>query len=250
MPNRIALQTFETLRDAYPRFYAWVSSNQDVITEFDPGRWESPDWQRRVTPRAVTRVFGRPMPKDYFRFLRAYCYAEERKRLLGIESSGGMHVYPREAARLAEGEEAKAITVFRYDAQPEEFYPFAVMGVDGVSYNFYFDGDDFVVVYFSPMDFDDQVPFCYPDMDSFLIDQILGSLDRIEPDAVRKQELEQLSIRPEFREGTCLDCAVVIKAFKLRFTQIRRELFQDECMNRVRSLVRSGKMPLLRQWVL
>ena len=188
------------------------------------------------------------MPEKYFRFLRAFCYAEKHKRLLGIECQGGMHIYPETVARLAEGEEVETITPFRYSSQPEEFYPFAIMGVDGVSYNFYFDGDEYVVVYFSPMD-SEEVPFCYPDMESFLIDRILGSLALLEPDEFYKKTLESYGIEAEFPEATCLDCAVFMTAFRLQITTTDQERFQNECRDRVKSGVQAGKLPLLRQWL-
>ena len=248
MTNGSAFERLAKHRGDYPKFFAWVSSNPQVVVDFDCGRWESPAWENRVTPQALAQIFGRPMPEEYFRFLRAYCYAEARKNLLGLSAEGGLHVDPVEAFRLAEGEEAGAISILRYDVQPEEFYPFAQMGVDGVSYNFYFDGDGFVVVYFSPMD-ETQVPFFYPDLESFLIDEILAALDRMEPDEALRRELDRMGIGTNFREGTCLDCITFIEAFGLDLPTIKREQFGELCKERVRSMVRSGKFSHLKRWI-
>lgn len=246
-----SIQRFRPLQHKFPRFFEWISSHRQIIEEFDGSAWASDDWAKRVTPAAIEAIFKRPMPDDYYRFLRAFCYTEVVRESLGERVYGDIGVDPMEAIQLARGKSPREIKITRYDAQPEEFYPFAQLGCDGVSYDFCFlDDGSYVIAYFSPMDFDDEVPWLFPDMESFLIWKVLSALQGMEEvDEVRREALERMRLGPEFREGTCVDCAVYPTAFDLEIPVVDSCEYADACRELVHQIVRAGKLPVLERWV-
>ena len=125
------------------------------------------------------------------------------------------------------------------------------LGCGGVTYDFCFlDDGSYVIAYFSPMDFDDEVPWLFPDMESFLTWMVLSALQRMEEvDEIRRMALERMRLGPEFKEGTSVDCAVYATAFDLDVPVVDSCEYADACRERVRELVQSGKLSVLEKWL-
>jgi hypothetical protein len=226
-------QRLDEAREAWPHFVGWIDANEALIEGFDPDRWHYPDWERRASPEAVEAHFGRSMPEDYYRFLRALSFAQAWAQELGV--AGELLIHPEVPGQ---GRELR-----RHG--PPELYPFAWMGVAGISYNFVFDGPDYVVAYFQPVD-DPPVPWCYPSVAVFarcLALHGLGSA-RLNPRALRPSPPSPPA-RPEDYVGIFLEAAVLTRAFNLTFPNSDGYDLADEATALVRKQVEGGRYSVL-----
>jgi hypothetical protein len=229
-------QRLEEAREAWPELVGWVEANEALVDRFDPERFHYPDWERVATPEAVEAHFGRQLPHDYYRLLRALSFTHARAAERGV-FGGPLSIYPELSAPDRE--------LRRYDNQPPQLYPFAWMGVDGVSYNFVFDGPDYVVAHFQPID-DEVVPWCYPDLAEFLRCKALQSLAsaRRDPRAIRIVN-PSLPTPPEDYGDIFLEVAVLMRAFSLTLTDSDGYALADEATALVRKQVHAGRYPVL-----
>lgn len=221
------------LRDRFPGFWRWFQKNGDELVAFDPTTWSLGNWARNLTPEVVAGHYGRPLPRDFFTLLRAACFVRSR-RPEQWEVLDGLGVLVREAAHMVLGQQPGFL---RYEGQPEAFLPIAQTGCDGESYNLYFDGDDYVVAFYAPMDFECEVSVCYTGIRSWLTAHLLEFLAAAEkPDWLNADE-------------TYLEAAAVLIAFDLHLPQLPAAEARAAEMEAVRQLVAAGRFPELKRWM-